>query len=154
MKRVYEPQEKKLKTTVAQLNQVIGEVNALKAVPSADSLRRNLQRQEKELAKLDEQLKHLAVHTGAERELSEMLSRVSRLLDRSGLGVLSVAPKGAQSDGLFNWSLYELTVTGSYFGYIAFMERLAAMPDAVKLGKLSLERTEKEKVRVTMELLI
>jgi len=154
MKRIYEPQEKKLKATVAQLNKVIGEVNTLNEVPSAIALNRTLQKKKNELAGLKDQLKHVAVSTGAERELSEMLSRVSRQLAASGLTVLSLAPREKINDGLFDWNRYELTVTGGYFRYLDFLNRLAAMPDPVKLGAISLERSEKETLRITTELLI
>jgi Tfp pilus assembly protein PilO len=105
-----------------------------------------------------------------------MLSRVSRHLAASGLTVLSLTPKGKASDGLLEWNRYELTLSGGYFRYLQFLDRLAAMPDPVKLGAISLQQSEikpgspggaarqlraiplqqseKQTLRITMELFI
>jgi hypothetical protein len=43
MKKVYEPQEKEFKKTVAALNKVVGEINGLRQVPSVVQVRHELE---------------------------------------------------------------------------------------------------------------
>jgi Tfp pilus assembly protein PilO len=154
MKRVYEPQEKKLKATVAQLNKVIGEVNGLKATPSASSLKRSLAKKKEELSGLEEQMKRASIHGTAENEISDMFSRVGRLMERNGLTVLSVMPKGGKNDGLFQWSLFEVSFTGGYFNFLSFLDDVIAMPNAVKIETMKMEQRDDTTLQITMELLI
>ncbi len=154
MKRVYEPQEKKLKATVAQLNKVIAEVNGLKSVPSAVSLRKSLQKHKQELEEINKSLAGTAAGSGTDKGLSALISRVSGRIDECGLKVQSFAPKGSKKDELFSWRLFELTMTGGYFNYLSFLERLRAMPEAVKIEKVTMEQLDDSNLRITMEIFL
>jgi Tfp pilus assembly protein PilO len=155
MKKVYEPQEKRLKTTVANLNKVIGELNNLKSIKSTASLKSELEKNKKELTQLEAQSGTIA-STNPERQASELLGKVSRALERSGMLVNGIKPGGKKPDELFEWNSYEFDLNGSYFQFMQFMERLRAMTEPVKVKKLVLEQGKDKEMmlHVTLELLL
>lgn len=153
MKKVYEPQEKRLKATVASLNKVVGEVNGLAAIKPSAALKSELARKKKELAAIESRA-GMALLAGSERHTSELLSKISRSIDRCGLTVDSVKPGGKMPDELFQWNSYEFVLTGDYFQFMRFMDLLRAMPEAVKVKKIRMELVNDRTLRITMELLI
>ncbi len=155
MKKVYEPQEKRLKTTVANLNKVVGELNSLKTIKSTASLKVELEKKKKELALLETETGG-SDNADPDRQSSELLGKVSTALERSGMMVNSVKPGGKKPDELFQWNSYEFDLGGGFFQFLRFMERLRAMPEPVKVHKLLLEQgKDKDKMlHITLELLL
>ncbi len=155
MKKVYEPQEKRLKTTVASLNKVIGELNNLKSLKSSASMKSELERKKNELAQIETR-QGAAACSDPERQASELLGKVSSAIERSGMLVNSVKPGGKKPDELFDWNSYEFDLSGGYFALLKFLDRLRDMPEAVKVKRLLLEHgKEKDKMlHITLELLL
>jgi Tfp pilus assembly protein PilO len=154
MKKVYEPQEKRLKATVAQLNKVIGEVNSLNTVKSVSTIKKELDKKKQELADLNERMGRASIHADDERQVSELLSKISRIIEKSGLSVNYVKPDGKKPDDLFHWSSFEFDLAGGYFQFLRFLDSLRALPDALKVGKMELEQGKGNSLHITLELML
>ena len=154
MKRVYEPQEKRLKQTVAALNKVVGEVNSLNQTPSAAAVQRTLKQREKRLAELDAQLARTAVRTGAPREVTGLLADINRLIEDRRLVVETVVPKGTVADDLFDWNVFEIDMHGAFFDFMALLETLRDLEDPVRIEKVRLTADGEQGVRITLNLMI
>jgi Tfp pilus assembly protein PilO len=154
MKRVYEPQERVLKTTVSQLNGAIGELNGLRAVPPALSVKNQLERSKAELAELENRLSETTVLTGADREVTQLLSLIVDLLQDNHFAVISIVPKGKTADSLFQWNLFEIDMTGEFHHFIKFLSVLRNRPDAVRVERLTLMQQDGQDLRIRLNLMI
>ena len=154
MKRVYEPQEKVLKKTIRHLNQVIGEINSLKEIPPAASVKRTLEKRRQALAGLEEKLKGTAMRTGADREVTALLSEINKLMEANGLSVNTVVPAGAVKGRLFDWKLFKVDMNGRFAHFMAFLESVRTLKDAVRIRELVLEAAPGSELHVTFNLMI
>ncbi len=154
MKRVYEPQEKKLKSTVQRLNKMVNEINNLKSVPPAITVKNQLERRKDELARLEEQLRETTVLTGADREVTKLLNRITDVIEDKELAVIALVPKGKIDDGLFQWNLFEITMEGDFYYFIGFLSALREMPDAVRIEKAELSQKDGHDLSIRIELMI
>ncbi len=154
MKRVYEPQEKVLKNTVQQLNKLIGEVNGLKAVPPAASVKNQLEKRKAELAELENRLKETTVLSGADREVTELLSQIADLIADQGFVVNAIVPKGKIADSMFQWNLFEVDMSGNFYRFMDLLAALRDRPDAVRIEKITLMQKDGQGLRIQMNLMI
>lgn len=154
MKRAYVPQEKVLTKTVEKLNKVIKDINSLKEIPSASALRRTIEKRRQELAEVTKELEGTAVRTGAEHEITELLSEINRLLEKNRLAVNAVAPKGKVAGPLLEWNLYEVDMEGRFHAFIWFLNGLLDMPDAVKIESIHMEKGANQSLHIAMHLMI
>lgn len=154
MKRVYEPQEKLLKSTIQRLNKLVGEVNSLKAVPPAVTVKNQMERRRAELAELEDRLRETTVLTGADREVTKLLNRIADLIEKEGLAVNAVVPKGKISDGLFQWNLFEIDMGGDFYCFMKFLSSLLDMPDAVRIEKVTLGKKDGQSLQIRINLMI
>jgi Tfp pilus assembly protein PilO len=154
MKRVYVPQEKRLKTTVQQLNKVVGEINNIKTVPPAASLKERLKRSKADLADLENRLKETKVLTGADREVAELLSLIVDLIQTKGLVIGAIQPKGKVSGSMFQWNLFEVDLGGDFFRFMDLLSALRDRPDAVRVEKIRLTKETGQGLRIQMNLMI
>jgi Tfp pilus assembly protein PilO len=154
VKRVYEPQEKRLKQTVVTLNKLIGEVNSLRESPSAAAVQRTLKGREKRLAELNTQLERTAVRTGAAREVTSLLAGINRMIERHRLVVETVVPKGTVSDALFDWNVFAIDMRGAFFDFMSLLETLRDLEDPVRIEQVVLKAEGGRGVRITLNLMI
>jgi Tfp pilus assembly protein PilO len=154
MKRAYEPQEKALTKTVDKLNKVIGEINSLKDTPSPAVVERTLKKRRKELAEVSKELEGTAVRTGAEHEVTELLSDINTLLEENGLNIKAVIPAGKTAGTLLEWNVFEVDMEGDYYDFMRFLKELLRMADAVKIEGISMERAGNPSLRITFRLMI
>jgi len=156
MKKVYEPQEKEFKKTVAALNKVVGEINGLKQVPSMVQVRHELESLKKSLEEVDQKLQGTLMHTGAAREVTRMLRQINEHVAASGLRVVSLQPKGRNMDTLLQleWNHFQLNLSGSFHGFLHLLDSLRAMPDAVRIDGVTLKGGDGEFLNITFNLMI
>jgi Tfp pilus assembly protein PilO len=154
VKKVYEPQEARLKKTIATLNKVVGQINNLKDVPPAASVKRSLKRYRQDLEELSEQLKGTQMHTGAEREVTKLLSTINGKLARNGLQVNSLTPEGTTTDELLQWNMFAMDLEGSFQGFLNFVQDLKNLKDAVKIEKVQMEKGEHRRLHIQLNLMI
>jgi Tfp pilus assembly protein PilO len=154
MKRVYEPQEKVLRGTVQRLNKVIAEVNNLKETPSAVAVERTLKKNRRELEEINKKLKGTAVRTGAEREVTELLSRINEIMESHRLAVNTLSPKGKVAGGFLDWNLFEVDMEASFYAFVRFLNELLVLPDAVKIEGIRMENGIHGHLHITMRLMI
>lgn len=154
MKRVYEPQEKRLKKTVATLNKVIGEVNSLNQTPSAAVVHRKLQAGKKRLTELEARLQTTAMRTGAAREVMTLLAGINRLIEGNRLFVRTLTPKGTKADDLFDWNLFEIEMHGAFFDFMAFLEALRDLEDPVRVEEIHLAAEGNQGLHIALKLMI
>ncbi len=180
MKKVYEPQEKILKQTVAELNKIVGEINGLKTVPPMAGVKSQLKKHEDELKALKEKLTTTTIQTGSDREVSLFLGRIIDMMQFRGFAVRSITPVnaspeantapagstapavpqgdtatgGATEETLYEWHTYDVELSGGYNGFVALLIDLRKKPDAVKVEKIEISRKEGEDVTIKMNLKI
>lgn len=179
MKKVYEPQEKILKTTVAELNKIVGEINNLKTVPPVSGVKSQLKKHKSELKELEYKLNSTMVRTGSEWEVSHFLSVIIDMMERRGLTVRNITPKKdegsggaaatpsetppvgtdpgkapAKPDELFVWHPYDVELSGGYYGFVGLLIDLRKKPDAVKIEKIEITQKEGASLSIKMNLKI
>ena len=155
MKYMYDPQAKVLAKTVKKLNKVIGEYNELKDVPSVESVNRTIKKRRKRLAALKSSLESSAVKTGKDSEITDLLSRINRLIEENRLVVKSIAPRSDKISGaFFAWNAYDLDISGSFYRFIDFLSALREMPDAVKVEHIQIEKGENGNSGLNIKLLL
>jgi Tfp pilus assembly protein PilO len=154
MKRAYEPQEKVLKKTVEKLNKVIREINSLEETPSAAALKRTIKKRRQKLADISDELEGTAVRTGAEHEVTELLSDINRLLETNRLALNAVAPQGKVAGALLEWNLFEMDMEGGFYDFMRFLTGLLKRPDAVKIDSIHMEKGVNQDLHITMHLMI
>ncbi len=154
VKKVYEPQEARLKKTIATLNKVVGQINNLEEVPPAATVKRSLKRYRKDLEALSDQLQGTQMQTGAEREVTKLLSTINRRMACHGLRVNSLTPGGASTDELLEWNLFQLNLEGSFQGFLNFVRDLKDLKDAVKIEKVQMERGDGRLLHIQLNLMI
>lgn len=154
VKRVYEPQEARLKKTIQTLNKVVGEINNLKEVPPAAKVKRILEKNRRELEALNARLEGTLVHTGAEREVTRLLSDINRMMDINGLRVNALVPGGRTTDELMEWNLFRIDLEGSFHGFVNFMKGLRDMKDAIKVEQVRLEKGDNRRLHIKLNLMI
>ncbi|MBE1426212.1 Tfp pilus assembly protein PilO [Desulfomicrobium macestii] len=156
MKKVYEPQEKEFKKTVAALNKVVGEVNGLKQIPPLIQVKHELENAKKDLEEVNKRLKGTLMHTGEAREVTHMLRQINEHVAASGLKVVSLTPGGRKSDTLLQleWNLFQLSLSGSFHGFLQLLESLRNMPDAIRVDEVALTAGNGEFLEITFNLMI
>ncbi len=140
MGKIYDPQAKALKKTVIKLNKIIKDINSIKEVSSVGSINRTIKKRKEELEKVKSELKDTVITTGKESEITELLSRINRLVDQNCLVVKSIVPKGKVAGALFAWSSFDLDMEGSFYFFLEFLSALKKMPDSVKIQNINIEK--------------
>lgn len=156
MKKVYEPQEKEFKKTVESLNKIVGEVNGLKQTPPLIQVKHELESIKKDLEEVNKKLQGTLMHTGAAREVTRMLRQINEHVAASGLQVVSLSPGGRNMDPLLQleWNLFQLSLNGSFHGFLHLLESLRAMPDAIRIDGVLLQAGEGSSLTITFNLMI
>ena len=140
MGKIYDPQAKALKKTVIKLNKIIKEINSIQEVSSAGSINKTIKKRKEELEKVKSELKDTVITTGKESEITELLSRINRLVDQNRLVVKSIVPKGKVAGALFAWSSFDLDMEGSFYFFLDFLSDLKKMHDSVKIQNINIEK--------------
>ena len=155
MGKVYDPQAKSLKKTIASLNKVIGEINTLDDVKPERVLKMKVKRSEEELARLKRDQGKVLRMMGNESELTNLLQKVHHLMEESGIVAEAIEPRGVGGKGIYeSFQRYSLEMRGGYFPFLAFVEALSAMPDPVVIEHVTMTRKEGDGIRITMDLMI
>jgi Tfp pilus assembly protein PilO len=154
VKKVYEPQEARLKKTIASLNNVVGQINNLKDVPPPATVKRNLKRYREKLEAVSAKLEGSQMHTGADREVTLLLSAINKKITRNGLRVNALTPGGTSTDELLVWNLFQMDLEGSFHGFLQFMRDLKDFQDAVKIENLQMEKSEDRPLHLPLNLMI
>ena len=140
MGKIYDPQAKALKKTVIKLNKIIKEINSIEEVSSVESINRTIKKRKEELKKVKSELKNAAIKTGKESEITELFSRINRLVDQNHLAVKSIVPKGKVTGILFAWSSFDLEMEGSFYFFLDFLTALKKMEYSVKIQDINIEK--------------
>ncbi|WP_319406547.1 type 4a pilus biogenesis protein PilO [uncultured Desulfosarcina sp.] len=154
VKRVYEPQEARLKKTVKALNKVIGQVNNLKEVPPQATVKYKLKANREKLEELKLRMKNNQLRTGTAREVTRLLSDINKKMADHGLRVKALAPDGRIKEDPITWNLFRIDMVGTFYEFLDFMQALKDMPDVVKIEGLRMEKLDGRRLKITFNLMI
>lgn len=157
MKNVYDPQAKALKKTIINLNKVIGKLNSTKKDTSPiEPVKKTIKKRKKELDKFESSLADISGKTGKESEITDVMSKINRLADKSMLGMESIAPNGETKGAFFTWAVFDLEMEGSFDSFMKFLSGLKTMPDPLKVQKINIANENGNpaalKIRLTLML--
>lgn len=155
MKRIYEPQEKEFKKTLETRNKLAQELEGTQVQPTVQ-VRGELEAAKKRKAELDAQLADSMVSSGSPQQITRLLSHINSRVAESDLTIVAQTPAGALEDTmlLMTWTRYQMTLNGSFHGFLHFLDLLAAMPEAIRVENLQLAKAEKNTLNITFDLLI
>lgn len=153
VKRVYEPQEARLKKTVDALNKVIGQINNLKEVPPQATVRNSLKAHREEIEALNGKLDGSLIRMGSDKGVTRLLSDINGKMVAHGLEIATLVPGGKVEDGLLSWNSFRIDMAGSYYGLLAFMRDLHGLKDAVKIQDLQMEKLDDQRLKITFNLM-
>ncbi|GAB6096251.1 hypothetical protein JCM14469_25040 [Desulfatiferula olefinivorans] len=155
MKRVYEPQEKVLKKTVATLNGVIKEFNALAEVPPVHAVKARIKKRKEELAEREQSLEGMTVQTGAQREVTELLGQIVDLIRARNLTVKALAPAREKlKEPLYEWNVFSVDMEGDFGKFTDLLARLRNLNDPVKIDKVAIGRGEGRDLSIRFNVMI
>jgi Tfp pilus assembly protein PilO len=158
MGKIYDPQEKSLKKTIAKLNKVVKELNAIEDIKSAGAIKRTIESRKIKLEELKGKFGSAVRQTGDVAEVTILLDAISRLIESEKLMLVEIIPKGTGSDseGIFDsWELFGITLTGEYFPILHFIEGLKNLQDPVIINNLFISRNSSGAgLNISMELMI
>lgn len=142
MKYMYDPQTKILAATLKKRNAIVEKVNQLKEIPPLFKLKKMIERDEKILAELKEENKKLSVRTGDPDEITNLLSRITELLENNHLKIVAIDPMGSFMGKFFKWSPFKFEMTGRFDRFMRFLEQLKDLDDAVEVTQVEIVKSE------------
>jgi len=142
LKKVYDPEAKALKKTVATLNKTIEAYNKLEEPPNTTAIKRKLGVQQEQLKEFTAELKAAGGRTGAASEVTEVLAEISRMAQRHHMQVVKIVPEKALNDNLFTWAVVSVHLQGQFPDFVALVRSLKEFARPVQLRRLQIERAK------------
>lgn len=155
VKKIYEPQEKEFKKTVESRNKLAKELEGTQVLATVQ-VRGELEAAKKRKAELDAELTDSMVSSGSPREIMRLLGHINSRVAESDLVIVAQTPAGTLEDAmlLMTWTRFQMTLNGSFLGFLHFLSLLADMPEAIRVENLRLAKAEKNTLNITFDLLI
>jgi Tfp pilus assembly protein PilO len=141
VKYMYDPQVRQLEKTLDRRNKIVRDLNRVSDVPAVFQLEKTIEQDRKALAKLREKSGNLKVKTGNPEEITLLLTGITGVIEDNRLSVLSITPKPQFQGPLLLWSPFEMDLRGYFHQWMAFLNQIRKMEDAVEILDLSLERS-------------
>lgn len=141
LKYMYDPQTKVLSTTLKKRNKIVDEINQLNDIPPLFQLKKTIERDKKILAVLEAENDKLSVKTGDPDEITDLLSRITELVEDNRLKISTITPMDSFMGDFFKWSPFEIEMVGRFDKFMRFLEALKELPDAVEVTQLKIEKS-------------
>ncbi|WP_321531410.1 type 4a pilus biogenesis protein PilO [uncultured Desulfuromonas sp.] len=151
LNKVYDPQAKALKKTVAKLNSTIGQYNKLDEPPPLSPVKKAIEKKKQQCDALRQQLHEAGGRSGNAQETITLLDTVNRKAREQGLLVLQLVPLGPVDEELYDWESFELQITGFFPHLLQFIDSLKAMPQPIELRELSIIKSERLDGTITVK---
>jgi Tfp pilus assembly protein PilO len=148
MKYMYDPQTISLETTLKKRNKIVAELNRVAEVPSLFRLEKTIEQNKEILEELREESGTITVKTGNPDEITELLSKINQIIELNQLDVNTIVPKDEIIGPYLRWAPFEMDLSGTFGGYVAFMKDIKDLDDAVEIRDLVLENSEEQKESV------
>lgn len=145
MKYMYDPQTRVLKDTLAKRNKIVTELNQLNEVPPLFQLEKTMERDKKTLEDLEKESEGLSVKTGRPDEITNLLARINRIIESDRMTVLSITPGKSFPGNFFDWNPFEMELRGSFTDFMAFLNNIKALDDAVEILNISVENSKENR---------
>lgn len=139
MTRVYDPQYKKFKKTVGQLNQVIKQYNALQDPPPELTLKKTIEKRKADLKKVQTNLAEKHNIRGQASETTEVLSQVNQQAEKLRLAIIKITPAGKLTGTYQTWNAFTLEMEGTFDRFLRFLEELKEMVEPVQFETIRVE---------------
>jgi Tfp pilus assembly protein PilO len=141
VKYIYDPQVRQLEKTLERRNRIVRDLNQVSDVPALFQLEKTIEQDKKTLAALREKSGDLSVKTGNPDEITRLLTRITQVIEDNHLSVLSITPNPPFQGPLLLWTPFEMDLRGYFHHWMAFLEEIRGMEDAVEVLDLALERS-------------
>ncbi|MCG8642524.1 MAG: type 4a pilus biogenesis protein PilO [Desulfobacterales bacterium] len=141
LKYMYDPQTKVLKTTLQKRNKIVADINQLNEIPPLFRLEKAIERDQERLAELKKENQSLSVKTGDPDEITQLLSRITELIEGSRLKISAIEPVESFMGPYFRWSPFQISMTGSFDRFMHFLYQLKALDDAVEVTRVKIEKS-------------
>lgn len=141
LKYMYDPQTKVLSVTLKKRNKIVEEINQLNDIPPLFKLKKTIERDKKILADLEAENEKLSVKTGDPDEITDLLSRITELVEDNRLRISTITPMDSFMGRFFKWSPFEIEMAGRFNQFMQFLEQLKELPDAVEITRLKIEKS-------------
>ncbi|MDY0359937.1 MAG: hypothetical protein RBR08_00635 [Desulforegulaceae bacterium] len=153
--KVYDPQLKKLKKTITEHNKIVAKINSLGEFESELIYKKKIEKAQKELDELNEQLNELTMKSSSDKSaLSLLEKKLVKTGEISGIIFESISPCGEIND-LFNWHVYLVKGNCRFNGLINFFKKIKDFKDPAQIGKFKIEKTDKSGIlKIEMEVMI
>lgn len=167
VKKVYEPECRKFKAIHKKWVKLSKEVKDLKwEQGSKKAILSSIREREKELRKAKSELKKVSGVLAGKEDLSEVLTRISRLAVECNLKIREFSPADnsvRNFDEELNTKIsneakrnfHNLIIVGGFLDFREFFKKIGFLPKLVTIEKVEIEReSEGENLRITLLLLI
>ncbi len=161
VKKIYEPECKKLKGLRVKQAELLNEVKVLKRKQgSRESVSDSILKMEEELRIAKSELKKASLVLAGKEELSEVLTRVSRLAGEHNLKIREFSPVGDKEIKINETvsqkrDLYNLIMVGGFLEVKDFLKNVGLLPKHVIIEQVVIERENSESgLKITMLLSI
>ncbi|MCK4518839.1 MAG: type 4a pilus biogenesis protein PilO [Candidatus Omnitrophica bacterium] len=158
VKKVYEPEYKKVKELHKKHIELLGEVKVLKRKQGGrKSIFSSIREREEELEGVKSELKKASLALAGKEELSEVLTMISVLAKEHNLKIREFSPvddKELQnSETVFQKrNLYNLIMVGGFLDFKDFLKSIEHLPKLVTIERVVVKREDEEGLK--LELLI
>lgn len=140
MTRVYDPQYKKFKRTVGQLNQVIQQYNGLKDSPPDLALKKTIEKRQAELEEAQADLAAKLNTSGKACETTSVLSQINQQAEKLHLAMLKITPAGKLTGTYQTWNMFDIEMEGTFDRFLHFLEVLKKMAEPVQFETIRVEK--------------
>ena len=148
---MYDPQTKVLKTTLKKRNKIVKELNAVKNIPPLFKVQKTIEKDKKELERIRKECSTLSVKTGNPDEITKLLSKINQIIEVNRLEVNLIAPKKRIAGRFFQWTPFEMDLSGSFSSFMTFMKAIRDLNDAVEIRNIILENSKEEKKMINIK---
>jgi Tfp pilus assembly protein PilO len=148
MKYMYDPQTRVLKDTLAKRNKIVGELNQVNEVPPLFQLEKIIEKDKTILEDLRKESGNLSVKTGRPDEITNLLARINRVIESSRMTVLAITPGESFQGNFFRWNPYEMELKGAFTDFMAFLNDIKELDDAVEILNISVENSKETRDRL------
>lgn len=141
LKYMYDPQTKVLKTTLKKRNKIVADINKLNDIPPLFKLEKTIEKDQKRLSELKKQNQSLSVKTGDPEEITQLLSRITELIEGSRLTISAIEPMESFMGPFFRWSPFHISMNGGFDRFMHFLHQLEALNDAIEVTRVKIEKS-------------
>nr|WP_320115826.1 type 4a pilus biogenesis protein PilO [uncultured Desulfuromonas sp.] len=151
LNKVYDPQAKALKKTVAKLNSTIGQYNKLDEPPPLAPVKKAIEKKKQERDDLKQQLHEAGGRSDNAQEAITLLDTINRKAYEQGLLMVQLTPLGPVDEDLYNWESFEVQLTGFFPHLLHFIDSLKAMQQPIELRELNIITSERLDGTITVK---